>query len=945
MTTDRHLRHRRYRPDRVSLNPIQYRFLCPAPHSSTTCLAHLNCDYAATPPLPIRIAGPWECTFRFGDGHECRFSADLARFFTHVAEASHLWCRNRSPRVAPRRRRARCFRRDGGRLAYHRPVTDPTDPTVEAAMALLREHGPLHPDEWARLLVAEGHGYLADMEELTEYIDHPRLGYLAEGRSAALDTLLSGRVLTHRLTAVEISTGILDAHPDLTPLLPFDDHDPAAGGLHTIFRDLDDDVFDERGVRDPDWPADAALLLEPDALAEFRPGDLVALALVDGVLRLTAAAVPLAPAPDLTGALADLVPHEGPGPLDDILWQLMADDPALLTAPTLPLGDLITAAGYVRDGDVIATAGFDFAAHRGASHAAAVAAAHHLTDDETDAVTAFTALIRVIEHTPDDDRERAIDTLVANSGDRFGGLASPNAARAAFGEAYATCGAGTDTLHAAAAVLRDRGPRRIAPTAHWLAGKAAELHGATTDAERHYERAVSVDPNWDEALEALARFASDRGDAVRAIGLLDRIPGGDRDPMYELLQMFRPVDRPDLGRNDRCWCGSGRKYKVCHLGKAEHPLAQRAPWLYQKAASFAQGIAWRPLLLSLAQIRSSHDDDPFALLHALDDPLIVDVVLFECGAFERFVTERGALLPADELLLAQQWLLADRSVHEVEVVRRGEGLTLRDVRTGDRQQVTERTASTQLRVGDFFCARVVPAGTTMQIFGGIEPIAPAQRGRLIELLDSDATDPAELVEFLSARLAPTRLGTTDGHPMIACRAVFEVADTAGIRRKLSRRFGAADNDRWTWTEHDSVLGMLNLTPGTEPWILEIETMNEPRFTSLIDAVGAADPGARLREQTRTPAAELMAQMQDKGVRPHQPDPADPEIAAVLAEHIRRYEQQWLDEEIPALGGHTPRACAADPTRRDELIRLLDSFPQQEQPGAMSARRLREALEL
>ena len=23
---------------------------------------------------------------------------------------------------------------------------------------------------------------------------------------------------------------------------------------------------------------------------------------------------------------------------------------------------------------------------------------------------------------------------------------------------------------------------------------------------------------------------------------------------------------PNLGRNEQCWCGSGRKYKTCHLG-------------------------------------------------------------------------------------------------------------------------------------------------------------------------------------------------------------------------------------------------------------------------------------------------------------------------------------------------------------------------------------------
>ncbi|CAN5607187.1 hypothetical protein BH09ACT7_BH09ACT7_60480 [soil metagenome] len=61
--------------------------------------------------------------------------------------------------------------------------------------------------------------------------------------------------------------------------------------------------------------------------------------------------------------------------------------------------------------------------------------------------------------------------------------------------------------------------------------------------------------------------------------------------------------------------------------------------------------------------------------------------------------------------------------------------------------------------------------------------------------------------------------------------------------------------------------------------------------------------------------------------------------------MRKYEQAWLDEPIPALAGHTPRQCANDPTRRDDLIRLLDSFPQDtDQPG-MSPTRLRAALGL
>lgn len=39
---------------------------------------------------------------------------------------------------------------------------------------------------------------------------------------------------------------------------------------------------------------------------------------------------------------------------------------------------------------------------------------------------------------------------------------------------------------------------------------------------------------------------------IRA-GLKRLVLGPERQPI------------PALGRNDRCWCGSGKKYKCCHL--------------------------------------------------------------------------------------------------------------------------------------------------------------------------------------------------------------------------------------------------------------------------------------------------------------------------------------------------------------------------------------------
>jgi hypothetical protein len=37
-----------------------------------------------------------------------------------------------------------------------------------------------------------------------------------------------------------------------------------------------------------------------------------------------------------------------------------------------------------------------------------------------------------------------------------------------------------------------------------------------------------------------------------------------RDTFRRLIAGPETAPVPSLGRNDRCWCGSGRKYKICH---------------------------------------------------------------------------------------------------------------------------------------------------------------------------------------------------------------------------------------------------------------------------------------------------------------------------------------------------------------------------------------------
>ena len=333
------------------------------------------------------------------------------------------------------------------------------------------------------------------------------------------------------------------------------------------------------------------------------------------------------------------------------------------------------------------------------------------------------------------------------------------------------------------------------------------------------------------------------------------------------------------------------------------------------------------------------------------DPLVMDVVLFEGGAFAEFLQVRGSLLPDDERMLAEQWLLVDRSVFEVEKVNPGKSLTVRDVRNGDTHEVRERTASRQLKAGQLICARVVPAGDSMQFFGGVEPIALHERDALIDLLDSEP-DPVELVATLSRRFAPATLTNTEGEPLVICEATVHLGDPDEIEAALDETYDRVDGEEPPrWHEYVNTHGMPHVRAVLvrEGDTLRVETNSAERMDRVVTTLIRLDPTMRVLDDVRRPirdsreAADLAAQLPagEKAL-----DPDAPEVTAMLDEFIREYEANWLDEPIPALDGHTPRQAADDPTRRGDLIKLLDSFPAGEDvPGRMSAERLRSALGL
>ncbi len=867
---------------------------------------------------------------------------------------------------------------------------------------VLADNGPMTEDELAAKLASHGVD-LGDEPDaaLAEALDNGDgvVTVLADERWASLPALLAGRVFTHRVTGPEVEHDILDVNPDLEPVAMVTEREEYqrltdGAPLRAVLMPFDADTLADRDV-----PLDlvgdhGALLLPPGYLRGhgLGKGDVIALGLVgDGlVLEIVAeqAARPemLARLGQRLSAVLEGRPDE-PMLLDDAVWTACADDPTLFTEPLPPLGAMLDACGLAHDGEWLARRGFDFQQWRVQKRCAAMAGRYDLSDDEALAVLAivtlydrvaelhaaalaaheegrdaaltafaaeFTGQLEPLPTAPN--RDHGEDTSASNTAVKAttAFLAEPAVVEAVLAETIGSGSEGAAALGLFAETLEPLVPRAARPAMLWLRAKAYERLADLTRAEAAYHAAEAVDPQWPPALIGLARYASDRGDAARGLALLRRAGTPTDHPLVELLQQFQAMPRPDLGRNQPCWCGSGRKYKTCHLHHEQLSLDERAAWLYQKAGMFLLDGPWLDVVIEIARVRAQFDEAPHALLGALDAPLVTDAALFEGGAFAEFVATRGALLPEDERLLAEQWLLIDRSVYEIERVRPGTGFTMRDVRTGDVHQVQERTASQIVKPGMLVCARVVPAGDTTQIFGGIEPVALHERDELITLLDS-GPDPLDLVAFLTRRFAPPALRNTEGDPLVLCEVILRTGDPAVLTVKLDQIYQRDNTDPPQWFEFVTTHGAerIRATLRLDGPELTIHANSEARIDRVLDTLQALDPTLTIVNQSRQPARDAReaatlathaAPMgEDSG---HWLDPSDPEVAVVVDQFIRDYEQKWLDEPIPALAGYTPRQAASDPTRRGDLIGLLDSFPtQHDNPGTMNPDRLRTALDL
>jgi hypothetical protein len=279
-------------------------------------------------------------------------------------------------------------------------------------------------------------------------------------------------------------------------------------------------------------------------------------------------------------------------------------------------------------------------------------------------------------------------------------------------------------------------------------------------------------------------------------------------------------------------------------------------------------------------------------------------------------------------LLAQSWLLVERTVFEIVEVHTGTGLVVRDLRTGDVLDVRERTMSRHTQVGDRWCARAVPDGESHQFIGGLFIVAPGTEIGLLELLE--VGDPFALCEWVRNLHSAPRLATREGEPLVACTTTMRVGDPVAALAFLDaayERHGETWHEMYELSEDERVVRATLVLSGD---VLTVSTHSEPRLARVLAAVRDAIPDVTVLTDERLPmTADKIGEVREAMAKTIGSSPGAAPVSLSTADReeiLAMMERRWLNEPVPALQGLTPVAAAADPTRRDDVVRLLRSFP-------------------
>ena len=437
-----------------------------------------------------------------------------------------------------------------------------------------------------------------------------------------------------------------------------------------------------------------------------------------------------------------------------------------------------------------------------------------------------------------------------------------------------------------------------------------------------------------------------------------------------------------VGRNDPCPCGSGRKYKKCCMLSERANTDQLAPRRINEASEEANDLllkharrtrgegfvddAWRAVL---GEGIAPAQRDPFA-------PLILPWAVYlwdEGGASaERHGTVAAQFLqqPAARRLGDRARRFIEACRHEpltfwhIEDVEPGAGMSMRDMATGRQCYVHERSATQTAVAWDIMFGQVVCVDDVHTLSMSGPYVLPALRFRQqVERFLADGVDADHLQNHAEDLLAfyvacvdelynPVlpELRNTEGDPLEWTTSTYRFDTDARGRllgrldrmRNIEARPGEEDGvAEYGWVSQGDrgpagQVSRARLRVEAERLVTECNSRKRDRLLrerllkNLDDLLAHEETTHKPLDRESIEAADPTAAesaASDSGSLDMATLP--PEARAQIQQTMDDIRMRWADEEVPALGGRTPRQAVRTEAGRREVVQLINDFENME----------------
>ncbi len=379
----------------------------------------------------------------------------------------------------------------------------------------------------------------------------------------------------------------------------------------------------------------------------------------------------------------------------------------------------------------------------------------------------------------------------------------------------------------------------------------------------------------------------------------------------------------------------------------------------------------------------------------------VDAEVALSGPEGRTVAELYAEAHTSKLNLLEKRLIESinrkpYSFWEVLSVDTGKGMTLQDILKGSRIKVQERTGSEWVQAGDLLYGRAVSVDTVGMLIGlGPTRIPSRYKPDIIQLRkeirhgQSAITDGTlyewdaeirELYFYLDQSLhSMPRVCNTDSHPMEFHRLIYEVSSADEAFEKLCDLCVTMDSEElcagakrddagriihveipWDRLGHKASSEMPNTILGRimiDGHRLTAEVNSAERAEALRHEIDVRlGDGGRFRVDEIQDLDSMMKGAAGSAERKNSKKDEElmqlPEVQEQLAGIIHRHWESWVDQNIPALGGKSPRDAVKTVDGRESVEALLQDAdrdrgqdPFTKEANRKGAQRARELLGL